>query len=522
MDGFQSKAMISRRERRIRAASERGRRPSRNNGPFSRKRAVVATVVIVAFVRSIAMQMKVRDRTASREEGNGKRAEGGAVADRLRDFAKPIATKRDDGTQPASSPMVGTTEATDEGSIAVETRNDQTADFLLPRVLVLVFPQFHREPLNDRFWGEGFTDWDNLRKAPMANRNGDRIPRPTELGYYDLTQTEPRKKQGELAKEYGIDGFVYHHYWFYDDEHPGPNLHVPLVNMLKDGHPDVPFALHWCAVKWMTTWSGEVSPTFKFKEPGVLQKQYFPTDMADPKIEEHYRWLRQFFKHPNYIKVDGNKPVFMLYQKKPGAMVVLKRLRQLAIEDGFGGLMLTVGLTKPHEHLMTIQDEGLLRKVKMEEDRVMSFNLYDKVVSYPNPSDWAANRTLEIPGWCRGRLHSSKRLKDIVGIISSFDNTPRRNLEEANLFATGNRSEVVVERFRKSLHAALYYESCCCEVDVGGPRRKGEDDRFVLINAMNEWAEGMALEPSDVYGRTFLEAIRDTKRQLSRNQCSLG
>ena len=38
-------------------------------------------------------------------------------------------------------------------------------------------------------------------------------------------------------------------------------------------------------------------------------------------------------------------------------------------------------------------------------------------------------------------------------------------------------------------------------------RKEDGDDRFILINAMNEWAEGMALEPSDVYGRKFLETI---------------
>lgn len=405
----------------------------------------------------------------------------------------------------------------DQSASKSENAQQEVDGFLLPRVLAIVFPQYHREEINDKFWGEGFTDWDNLRKAPLKNRNGNRIPRPTELGYYDFSEKEPREKQGKLAQEYGIDGLLYHHYWFYDEEHPGPNLHKPLVNMLEDGHPAVPFALHWCAVKWTTTWSGQVSPNFVFKEPDVLQKQYFPTDPKDPKIEEHYKWLRQFFHHPNYIKV-GNKPLFMLYQKKPGAMVVLKRLRELAVADGFGGLMLTVGLTKAHDHLLPIPDKNLVRQFQTEHERVESFNLYDKIVSYPNPSDWAQNRTLEIPAWCRQKVRASNRPKDIAGIISSFDNTPRRNFDEANLFATGDPSEVVA-RFQTSLHAALYYETCCFD----GPLPKSEDDdRFILINAMNEWAEGMAMEPSDVYGRKFLEAIRDTKKQLLQEKCKLN
>ncbi len=240
---------------------------------------------------------------------------------------------------------------------AIETRGQppKDEDNYLPRILAFVFPQFHQDPLNDLLWGEGFTDWNNLNKAPAKNRLSYFIPRPTELGFYDLSHPEPRKKQGELAKEYGIDGFVYHHYWFYDADHPGPNLHAPLVNMLKDGHPDVPFALHWCAMKWTNTWSGNVGPDFVFKEPGVLQKQYFPKQKDDPLITEHYNWLRQFFHHPNYIKVD-RKPVFMLYQRKPGAMVVLRRLKELAMEDGFPGLYVTVGLSKGHGHLLSVED----------------------------------------------------------------------------------------------------------------------------------------------------------------------
>jgi hypothetical protein len=116
----------------------------------------------------------------------------------------------------------------------------------LPRILVIYFPQYHPDPINDKNWGANFTDWVSLRNSPLQNRLGFDIPRPTELGYYDLRDTEPRKQQGLLAKQYGIDGFIYHHYWFYDRSHPGPNLEQPLVNMLKDGHPNIPFLLNWC------------------------------------------------------------------------------------------------------------------------------------------------------------------------------------------------------------------------------------------------------------------------------------
>lgn len=412
--------------------------------------------------------------------------------------------------------------------ISKEEKKEEDAHNFLPRILAFVFPQFHKDALNDRLWGENFTDWDNLLKAPLQNRLGYPIPRPSELGYYDYTQIQPRRKQGELALEYGIDGFVYHHYWFYDDAHPGPNLHLPLLEMLKDGYPNIPFALHWCASKWVNTWNGQVMRSdFVFREEGVLQKQYFPENDEENKITEHYNWLRQFFHHENYIKVDG-KPLFMIYQKKPGSFPVLKRLKELAIQDGFPGMYYTVGLTKPHEDLLDIGDLSRWKNKPQKLSVALRKYEFDKVLSYPNPTEWNANRTLEIPDWClvggdgAGGKGGKKRPRDIAGIISSFDNTPRRQYDEANIWSSGP-PEVVLERFRKSLHSALYYEACCfpLEKQMRESKRKEDDDRFVLINAMNEWAEGMALEPSDLYGRRFLEVIRDVKQQRLTNQCSI-
>jgi Glycosyltransferase WbsX len=404
--------------------------------------------------------------------------------------------------------------------------NDVEPD-LLPRVLAFVFPQFHRDPLNDRLWGDGFTDWDNLRKAPTHNRRGFAIPRPTELGYYNYTDSEPRRKQGELATAYGLDGFIFHHYWFYDTKHPGPSLAAPLEAMLKDGYPDVPFALHWCAIKWVNTWSGAVRPDFVYDEPNVLQKQFFPTNYTDDAITQHYQWLRQFFHHPNYIKVGDGKPLFMLYQKKPSSFPVLKRLSELAKADGFPGLYLTVGLNMPHSHLLPVSNPNQYDPPP-QKFRSMAMKHFVRPVAYPNPAGWNEHRSLQIPDWCLTQAHPQDkqqapppRVPDIAGIISSFDNTPRRNHDEAVLWSA-QEPKAVVEQFQKSLVAGLYYETCCFDsYDDDKSRRfpRDRDDRFLVLNAMNEWAEGMALEPSDVFGRSFLEAIRDAKTIVRQSEC---
>ncbi len=82
------------------------------------------------------------------------------------------------------------------------------------KIIAMYFTQLHAIPENDEWWGKGFTDWENVKKAePLFD--GHYQPRiPLNSNYYDQSHVETIREQVELAKRYGIYGFCHYHYWF--------------------------------------------------------------------------------------------------------------------------------------------------------------------------------------------------------------------------------------------------------------------------------------------------------------------
>ncbi|GBF93705.1 hypothetical protein Rsub_06808 [Raphidocelis subcapitata] len=164
-------------------------------------------------------------------------------------------------------------------------------------VLAFYFPQFHPIPENDAIYFEGFSDWALVKDAPPTNRLGAPVKKPAPpLGYYDPRDYIVRRAQAQLARDYGLDGFIYYHYWLENKLVMGE----VIDRMLLDGQPDLPFVLCWVNESWQRKFYGmERKVTFE-------QKFDAPAD--------HAAYLARVFESPLYLRVDG-RPLLIVYTR---------------------------------------------------------------------------------------------------------------------------------------------------------------------------------------------------------------
>src|SRR5690606_29045655 len=163
--------------------------------------------------------------------------------------------------------------------------------------IALYLPQYHPIPENDAWWEKGFTEWTNVTKSRPKFKGHYQPHLPTDMGFYDLRVTETHLAQAALAKEYGIYGFCYYHYWF----NSKLLLEKPLEIVLKNPQIKMPFCLCWANENWSRRWDGNDSDL-------LLEQHYSPEDDFN-----HIQYLLPFFQDERYIKVDG-KPVFLMYR----------------------------------------------------------------------------------------------------------------------------------------------------------------------------------------------------------------
>lgn len=358
------------------------------------------------------------------------------------------------------------------------------------RVIAFYLPQFHPIPLNDEWWGPGFTEWTNVASAKPLFR-GHYQPRiPADLGFYDLRLPETREAQAKLAKEAGIEGFMYWHYWFGKGKRL---LERPFQEVLESGKPDFPFCLGWANHSWSKkTWTAKNEGDTKSK---LVEQTYEESEYVD-----HFYDVLPAFKDPRYITVDG-KPFFLIYNilDMPNPQVFMDTWQNLSKENGLkgihfvGNIMGHVAEQRKEEVINSGVDATVLSNLFQAETKCaknigMYWKKFKTRILHLGPERYNYSDIIKC-------IHSGlENREDIYPVVyPQLDRTPRAGKEAVIL--TGSTPNL----FKKYLNDTMRFLE-----------NKNSEHRIIIINAWNEWGEGNYIEPDIKFGHGYLDVIRET------------
>ncbi|CAF4008197.1 unnamed protein product, partial [Rotaria magnacalcarata] len=332
---------------------------------------------------------------------------------------------------------------------------------------VLLPSQWHPVAENKRIRGWGFTDWVLIRETAETAPKNNLIQQPTELGRYNLLSYNVRLRQAQLLKQYGGYGFIYHVYWFNDH----PVMDEALRQMLADSDIDVPYLLCWANEDWFNRWYG-----------GDTRVIFHVNISSETSRRKFFLFLLPFFRDPRYIKVNG-KPVFQVYQADTDMDLVFRDFKKWSSEFGFPGVHCHQTLAHFHKTPFNRLDPLKYRiPVSALADGVSEFQ--PNFIQY-----WTHEHittTAQIP-----RHHPSYHWR---GIHVDWDYGPRHHRfsnQRSHPFLFEQHLRLVIEAMRNDILTLSL-----------SPK-----EQYVTVNAWNEWSEGNAMEPSNFYGRAYLEAL---------------
>lgn len=376
------------------------------------------------------------------------------------------------------------------------------------RIIALYLPQFHPIPENDKWWGPGFTEWTNVAKAKPLFRGHVQPRIPADLGFYDLRLAETREQQAMLAREAGIEGFCYYHYWFGGGRQL---LERPFNEVVASGKPDFPFCICWANHTWSNkTWNRKSA----MQLDSVLMEQTYPGTEDDIA---HFNSLLPAFRDPRYMTVDG-KLIFVIYD--PLKFINIERFietwRKLAEKNGLPGFHF-VGMT-PSTLTLRVAADGSRQRVMpnlkssakifkdvldLGFDSVNSFGKRRGEMLYEGKWKNLAKTILRHVGLPTGsiRYDYERTVCNYFApedswenvyptILPQWDRTPRVSSWD------GVYVNATPEKFEKHIRQALELI-----------KDKSPEHRILFLKSWNEWGEGNYVEPDLQWGHGFLDAI---------------
>ena len=355
-------------------------------------------------------------------------------------------------------------------------------------VAAIVWPSYTGdEPRARIFWPEGYGEWQTV-KACQPKFEGHKWPRKPLWGYVNEADPFVMEMQIEAAVSHGVNTFIYDWYW-YDNQ---PFLEQCLDNgflKARNNHK-MKFYIMWANHTANTLWDTRTADDLFTVWDGAVNREIFNNIV--------HRTIEKYFKHPSYYKIDG-KPVYMLFDLEnlvrglggvEETWRALDYFREETVKAGFPGLELHLTI-RSREYMATMLDDktDILTFInKTGFDGVTHYQYYD-FAKYNKPYTEILEHVKEEWAYIKENINAVYYPHVSVG----WDANPRYKRLHPRLY-----TENTPENVQKGFELAKAY------VDEGN----GLKAPLIVVNAWNEWTEGSYLEPDDLNGYGYLEAIK--------------
>ena len=364
-------------------------------------------------------------------------------------------------------------------------------------VAAYIWPAYTGDEIRSRiFWSEGIGEWQSVKNAEANSSQYKnewyetwKLRKPL-WGYVNEADPDVMQRQIDCAVEHGVNVFIYDWYWY--DNRPF------LENCLNDGflkaknNDKMKFYLMWANHDARYTWSIENSDEIGYGDYVWCGSHDFDTFA---KLVD--RWIEKYFSHPSYYKIDG-KPVFLIYNlsnfiKGLGGAKAAKKgiefFRERVKAAGYPDVHIQVILWR-----VDAKDYSGFDGEKCDVAELYAAFGFDSAThyqwaSFQDPGDYA-----EMTKYSALEFEkvADKGITYFPQVTVGWDNNPRFKMYHSDIIYNNTPAN-----FEKALRMAKQF------VDS-----HNLPANLITVNSWNEWTETSYLEPDELYGYGYLEAVK--------------
>ena len=360
-----------------------------------------------------------------------------------------------------------------------------------PLIIAHYLPQYHPIPENDEWWGKGFTEWTNVAKAKPLFKGHYQPKIPADLGFYDLRVPEVREQQAELARQAGVDGFCYWHYWFGNGKEL---LERPFKEVVKSGKPNFPFCLGWAN----ESWEAKIWNASDHAKKKILIEQTYP---GEDDVEAHFYSLIDAFKDTRYLRIN-NQPIFLIFQplKHPSIKNFIEGWNKLVRKENIAKKFFFIA-NAADSNFDNLHDMGFDAAVPSITSRLerpyKKCNILYRAIHYFSRLIFHIPLLISYEEALRFLWNPDIDTKEFIipSLLPNWDHSPR----------SGNKRAILIKC------APKLFKKHCLQVLTG---IKDKKNKIVFLKSWNEWGEGNYMEPDLKFGKGFIKALSEAKKEV--------